>query len=95
VRDQAAALNEIGRVLRPGGQLVFVEHVAGPPGSWLRRWQRLAAPVSRLIDKGCDPARDTGAAIDKAPFTLVEKETFWRPTGLGMAVPFIAGYARR
>ena len=43
VADVDAALAEVVRVLKPGGRLLFIEHVHSPAGSPLRRWQdRLA-----------------------------------------------------
>ena len=35
------ALREVHRILKPGGQFIFVEHVGAPKGSWLRRFQRV------------------------------------------------------
>lgn len=93
VADQAAALAEIRRVLRPGGSLVFLEHVAAAHGTWTRRLQRWWAPLSRRLDNGCDPARDTEAAIAAAGFAGVELEHFEQPFAFGMAVPLIAGRA--
>lgn len=72
VADQDQAVAEIHRVLRPGGRLVLLEHVAAEPGTWLRRGQRLVAPFSRWLDHGCDPARDTEAAISRSAFSVVE-----------------------
>lgn len=93
VRDQARTLTEVLRVLRPGGSFVFLDHVAAPPGTWTRRLQRAWAPVSRLVDNGCDPARDTEAAIDAAGFARVELERFDEPSGFGLTVPCIVGRA--
>jgi hypothetical protein len=64
------SIGEIQRVLRPGGQLRFFEHVrADTPG--LARVQRiLDATVWPTFVGGCHPARDTRAAIEGAGFTI-------------------------
>ncbi len=78
VRDQDGALAEVFRVLRPGGRFVFFEHVAAPAGTWTRRLQRLAAPVSRVVDHGCDPSRETWAALERAPFQSLDLRWYSR-----------------
>jgi ubiquinone/menaquinone biosynthesis C-methylase UbiE len=73
VPDPAAALAEAARVLRPGGKLLFVEHVrSGDPG--LAHWQdRLEKPWRFLAD-GCHCNRDTVAAIEKSGFRMQRLE---------------------
>lgn len=72
VADQSAALAELYRVVRPGGQLRFFEHVrADSPG--MRAVQRLLdATVWPALVGGCHTGRDTGAAISRAGFTITE-----------------------
>jgi ubiquinone/menaquinone biosynthesis C-methylase UbiE len=70
VPDVPAALAEMRRVLRPGGELRFFEHVrADTPG--LARVQRvLDATVWPIFVGGCHPHRDTRTAIEDAGFTI-------------------------
>ena len=92
VRDQDCALAEIARVLRPGGRFVFAEHVAAPRG-WKRTLQRMAAPFSRTLDRGCDPTRETDAAVRRSPLTVVRIDTFDVPALPGLTMPYIVGEA--
>ena len=97
VADQRAALREIRRVVRPGGQFRFIEHVqAGTPG--LRRVQRvLDATVWPLLCGGCHVNRDTVGAIAGAGFTVTQSGAFRFPvTQIPMpASPHVWGIAVR
>ena len=97
VPDLDATLTEIRRLLRPDGQLLFIEHVAAEPGSRLRRWQdRLERPWRRLAH-GCHTNRDTEYALRNAGFALaeihhgqMEAELLLRPLTWGTANPAAA-----
>ena len=97
VADQRAVLAELHRVVRPGGQLRFLEHVqAGTPG--LRRVQRLMdATIWPVLLGGCHTGRDTAAAIASAGFTIKRLDEFrFPPTRLSSpATPHVSGVAVR
>jgi ubiquinone/menaquinone biosynthesis C-methylase UbiE len=80
VADQGVALAELRRVVRPGGELRFLEHVrASTPG--LRRVQRAldVTGLWPLFAGGCHVSRDTLAAIAGAGFTVAQHEDFVFP----------------
>lgn len=92
VPDQQASLQEILRVLKPGGRFVFIEHVAAPQGSGLRSWQNFLQPLWTLVGDGCHPNRETWETIQRAGFARLELEHYRYPGG-GPAAPHIAGAA--
>jgi len=96
VEDQDAALGELFRVIRPGGELRFYEHVvATKPG--LRRFQRVAdATIWPRLGGGCHLSRDTGAAIERAGFTIESSDRLaFTPMPFPPKIPHIIGAARR
>lgn len=91
VSDPAQVLSEVRRVLRPGGAYVFHEHVASPAGSGMLRLQRLITPVTRRLDRGCRPARETWRYLEDAGFGSLELDWFEAPGRLSWR--YIAGRA--
>ena len=70
--DRAAALSEVGRALRPGGTLRFLEHTLAETRG-LRFAQRIAdATVWPLLAGGCHTATEPAVAIERAGFEVVQ-----------------------
>lgn len=91
VPDQAVALAEAFRVLRPGGELRFYEHVAGT-GRMASVQKVLDATIYPPLAGGCHLHRDTAAAITTAGFTITALDRFdFPPTGFNPAAPHILG----
>jgi len=96
VPDQATALAEVRRVLRPDGELRFFEHVRADTAG-LRRVQRaLDATIYPRLAGGCHLNRDTAAAIEEAGFAVESIEPLRVPdTRISLpATPHILGIAR-
>ncbi len=71
VEDPTRALSEIHRLLKPGGRLVFLEHVLSDDPA-LARWQNRLEGLNVRIGHGCHPNRATLDAITGAGFTVSE-----------------------
>jgi SAM-dependent methyltransferase len=92
--DPAAVLGEVRRVLRPGGQLLFLEHVRSDEPK-LARWQdRLEKPWGYL-GAGCHPNRPTLATIEASGLTVEGVEHGRLPKAPPIVRPMISGRATR
>ena len=96
VPDQADALAEMHRVLKPGGELRFYEHVVARK-PLPARLQRIAdATFWPHVAGGCHMARETLSAIERAGFAVERSERFsFTPGAPVPSIPHILGVARR
>jgi ubiquinone/menaquinone biosynthesis C-methylase UbiE len=91
--DPRAVLDEVQRLLRPGGRFLFLEHVRAEDPN-LARWQdRLHGPWY-LFGNGCHCNRDTLATIEASPLRIERAERGDLPGAVPLVKPKVSGLAR-
>ncbi|PIN13764.1 putative methyltransferase [Handroanthus impetiginosus] len=94
VKDVDKALQEVKRVLKPGGFYVFVEHVAAKDGTILRFVQGILDPLQQTVADGCHLTRKTATNIAEAGFASLDVNEVVLSTA-SFVNPHVCGIAYR
>jgi ubiquinone/menaquinone biosynthesis C-methylase UbiE len=89
IKDIAAALREVRRVLKPDGRFFFLEHGLSPE-TRIARWQHRLTPLMRVIGEGCHLDRPIRRLVEQAGFRVAHCEEHYLP-----GVPKVGGYLYR
>jgi SAM-dependent methyltransferase len=92
IPDPAGALDELGRVLKPGGRLLFIEHVRSEDPR-LAAWQDRLEKPWRFLGDGCHCNRDTVATISASRLRLGEIKHDRLPKSPPIVRPLVRGSA--
>jgi ubiquinone/menaquinone biosynthesis C-methylase UbiE len=95
IQSPGTALREAYRVLRPGGQLRYLEHVRASAPGVARLQHLLDATIWPALFGGCHLSRDTATAIEHAGFTVDQLKSFLFPQARTPVSYHIRGTARR
>jgi ubiquinone/menaquinone biosynthesis C-methylase UbiE len=80
IPDARAALREMRRVLRPSGQLLFVEHGTAP-NPRVRKWQDRLTPLWRRVAGGCHLNRPVRELLEQSGFEIERIDAAYMPGG--------------
>jgi ubiquinone/menaquinone biosynthesis C-methylase UbiE len=85
IPDIGRALQELFRVLKPGGRLLFLEHGLSPDPR-VQTWQHRFTPLSKLLGDGCHLNRNIEQLVQGHSFTIQKLNRFYLED-----IPKIAG----
>ena len=76
IPNMSAALEELRRILKPGGSLHFVEHGHAPHAS-VAKWQERIEPLNKKLAGGCHLTRRIPEAIEESGFAMERLDTYY------------------
>ncbi|XP_036426693.1 methyltransferase-like protein 7A [Colossoma macropomum] len=91
VKNTPKVIQEVKRVLRPGGAFFFLEHVEADPSTWLYFFQHVFHPLMYYFVDGCETTRATWKHIEAAGFSDLQLRHFQAPV-FSLIRPHIVGY---
>jgi ubiquinone/menaquinone biosynthesis C-methylase UbiE len=92
IPNPAAALQQMKRVLKDDGRLIFIEHGCSAD-SGVRVWQNRLTPAWKKIGGGCHLNRQIDDLIKAAGFQIMEQRNFYLPGPRPMTYMY-QGFAR-
>jgi len=93
VPDPQAVMEEVMRILKPGGKYVFIEHVAAPEGTAKRRLQNAVFRPWKYFFEGCHTNRHTAELLQSVGFSEIQLESFDSKAMPAPVSPNIVGVA--
>ncbi len=93
VNNPVQMICEAKRILKPGGKLIFIEHVAAARKTGLRFLQEIFNPVGKFIADGCNCNRETWKFLESAGFQKLEISHQKINGTIPFLSPHIIGYA--
>jgi len=78
IPEVRSALDEIRRVLKPGGKLVFCEHGLAPDED-VQRWQNRLNPAWKMLGGGCNLNRPIPQLLQQSGFKSTDMQTMYIP----------------